>query len=184
VKFVETWEWIALAAGAGALVIVAALLVSMMLRRRRTSHLKDRFGPEYEHAVSTTGQRDAERRLADVEAKHEELDIRTLPAPTRDRYLDEWRQAESRFVSDPPDAVRAADRIVIRVLEERGYPVNGDVDERTAYVAADHPEVVNRYRHAHDMVREADQSTENLRKAMVDLRVVLDELLVAERTTA
>jgi hypothetical protein len=34
------------------------------------------------------------------------------------------------------------------------------------------------------MLREADRSTESLRKAMVDLRAVLEELLVREPTAA
>jgi hypothetical protein len=33
------------------------------------------------------------------------------------------------------------------------------------------------------MVGEADQSTESLRRAMVDLRAVFEELLVRERAT-
>ena len=132
-------------------------------------------------AVWKTGKRDAEKRLTEVEQQHDDLEIRALPSTTRDRYLDEWRQAESRFVSDPNDAVRAADRIVLRVLEERGYPTDGDLDNRTAHVAADYPEAVYRYRHAHEMVSDADQSTESLRKAMVDLRVVFEELLERER---
>lgn len=180
----ETWEWIALAAVVAAAAILAIALLSMLVRRRRRSHLKERFGPEYERAVSDEGRRDAERRLADVEQRRDELEIRELPATTRDRYLDEWRQTESRFVSDPPDAVRAAERIVLRVLEDRGYPVDEDADDRTAYVAADYPDVVQRYRHAREMMGEAEQSTESLRKAMIDLRVVLEELLVRERAPA
>ena len=113
-------------------------------RRRRRSHLKERFGPEYDHAVTTAGQRDGERRLTEIEGQHDDLAIRELPSITRERFLEEWRQAESRFVSDPPDAVRAADRIVLRVLEERGYPTDGDLDHRTAHVAADFPDAVSR----------------------------------------
>lgn len=180
----ETWEWIALAGVIGVAVILVAVLMAAMIHRRRSSHLKERFGPEYDRAVSSSGHREAERRLADVEDRHDALEIRPLPSPARDRYLDEWRQAEARFVSDPPDAVRAADRIVIRVLEDRGYPTNGDGEEPIAHVAADYPDVVQRYRHAHDMVREAEQGTENLRRAMIDLRVVFEELLVRERATA
>jgi hypothetical protein len=180
---VETWEWIAIAVAAAVVVLVLVGLGSALMRRRRRSHLKDRFGPEYDRAVTTSGQRDAEKRLAEVEHEHDDLRIRSLPSTTRTRYLEEWRQAELRFVSDPTDAVRAADRIVLRVLEERGYPSDGDLDTRTAHVAADYPEAVSRYRHAHDMVSEADQSTESLRKAMVDLRVVFEELLERERAT-
>ena len=179
----ETWEWIVLALGIAAGVLVLIAVASRMVHRRRRTHLKERFGPEYDRAVTTNGKRDAERRLADVEVKHDDLEIRPLPEPARERYLEEWRQTESRFVSDPPDAVRGAERIVLRVLQDRGYPTDGDPDERIAYVAADYPDVVQRYRHAHEMVAAAEQSTENLRRAMVDLRMVLDELLVRERTT-
>ena len=129
----ETWEWIAIAAAAVVAVLVVVALAMALMRRRRRSHLKDRFGTEYDRAVTTSGQRDAEKRLAEVEQEHEDLQIRSLPNTTRDRYLDEWRQAESRFVSDPNDAVRAADRIVLRVLDERGYPTDGNLDNRTAH---------------------------------------------------
>jgi hypothetical protein len=181
---VETWEWIALAAGIVAAVILVAAVASVIARRRRRSHLKDRFGPEYDRTAAASGDRTAERRLSEVEQRHDDLEIRALPTTARERYLEEWRQTEVRFVSDPPDAVRAAERIVVRVLEDRGYPVDGDLDENAAHLAADYPEVVQRYRHAHDMLHEADKSTENMRKAMLDLRAVLDELLVREPTRA
>ena len=180
----ETWEWIAIAAAIVVAVLFLLALGMTLLRRRRRSHLKERFGSEYHRAVSSSGQRDAEKHLTEIEQQHDDLEIRALPSTTRDRYLDEWRQAESRFVSDPGDAVRAADRIVLRVIEERGYPTDGDLDNRTAHVAADYPEAVSRYRHAHELVSEADESTESLRKAMVDLRVVFEELLERERVTA
>ncbi len=141
----ETWEWIAIAAAIVVAVLFLLALGMTLLRRRRRSHLKERFGPEYHRAVSSSGQRDAEKHLTEIEQQHDDLEIRALPSTTRDRYLDEWRQAESRFVSDPGDAVRAADRIVLRVIEERGYPTDGDLDNRTAHVAADYPEAVSRY---------------------------------------
>ena len=63
----ETWEWIVLAAA-----VVAALLLAIALVRIRTrrSHLKERFGMEYQRAVADqTGrrgvapQRDRERAV-------------------------------------------------------------------------------------------------------------------------
>ena len=178
----ETWEWIVLGAGAAMLVVLA---VAFMRIRRRRAHLKDRFGREYDRAVSDNGTGTAERRLHDVEREHDELAIRTLPNAARDRYLEEWRLAESRFVSDPRDAARAAERLVERVLEERGYPVDDDVEQRLALVAVDHPDVVERYRHGRAMVELDDADhTEELRKAMVDFRSVLEELLESERTAA
>jgi hypothetical protein len=180
---VETWEWIAVGAAIGAgVILVVALAASFVTTRRRRSRLQQRFGPEYYRAVSATGKQRAERRLARVEQEHRELHIRGLPWVALERYLEEWRQAETRFVSDPADATRAAERIVTRVLEERGYPVDGDAEERAAHIAADYPETADRYRHALVMLATSngDQSTESLRKAMVDLRAVLEELLVRE----
>lgn len=178
----ETWEWIVL--GACAAVLVVLVLAFVRIRRRR-AHLKDRFGPEYDRAVSGNGTGTAEKRLRDAEREHEELAIRALPNAARERYLDEWRQAESRFVSDPRDAARAAERLVERVLEERGYPVEDDDEQRLALVAVDHPDVVERYRHGRAMVeRDGAEHTEELRKAMVDFRSVLEELLQGERTAA
>jgi hypothetical protein len=152
---VETWEWIAVGAAIGAgVILVVALAASFVTTRRRRSRLQ----------------------------QHRELHIRGLPWVALERYLEEWRQAETRFVSDPADATRAAERIVTRVLEERGYPVDGDAEERAAHIAADYPETADRYRHALVMLATSngDQSTESLRKAMVDLRAVLEELLVRE----
>ena len=175
----ETWEWIVVGVAAAALVMLVLALVRI---RRRRAHLKDRFGPEYDRAVSGVGTGTAETRLSAVEREHEELDIRALPRAARDRYLDEWRQAEARFVSDPRDAARAAERLVERVLEERGYP-NGDVERQLALVSVDHPDVVERYRHGRSMVEgESSERTEDLRKAMVDFRTVLEDLLQAEPT--
>jgi hypothetical protein len=183
---VETWEWIAVgAAGAAGAILLFALVATLITARRRRSHLQKRFGPEYYHAVSASGKRRAERRLANVEDEHKELHIRGLPWVTLERYLEEWRQAEARFVSDPADSTRAAERIVTRVLEERGYPVDGDSEEIAAHIGADYPDVANRYRHGRTILEPANvegKTTEDLRHAMLDFRAVLEELLVREPT--
>lgn len=174
----ETWEWIVLIG----IVAFALLLLAVFARiRRRRSHLKERFGTEYYRAVSSEGTGGAERHLSEVEREHDRLELKPLPTAARDRYLDEWRQTESRFVSDPREAARTAGRLVERVLEERGYPLDGDAEHRTALVSVDHPDVVDRYRHGRSMLENVDgpASTENLRKAMIDFRSVLEELLQA-----
>jgi hypothetical protein len=53
-------------------------------------------------------------------------------------------------------------------------------------VSADHPDVADRYRHGHAMLEsvDGDPSTENLRKAMLDFRSVLEDVLQGERTAA
>jgi len=180
---VETWEWIVLAVAIGAALLLLAALVAI---RRRRGRLSERFGPEYERAVSSSGRGDAERRLSAVVKEHDDLDIRPLSRAARDRYRDEWHQAEARFVSDPRDAARAAERVVFRILDERGYPVDVDEEEQVAHVAADYPEVVERFRHGHAMLENVDgaQGTENLRRAMLDFRAVFEEVVEDARTAA
>jgi hypothetical protein len=176
----ETWEWIVLAVTIG----VALLLLAALFRiRARRSHLKDRFGPEYSRAVSDSGVGDAERRLAEVERERESIEVRPLPPAARERLLEEWRQAETRFVSDPRDATRAAERLVVRALEERGYPRVDDQERLVALVSVDHPDVADRYRHGRAMLGNAED-TENLRKAMLDFRAVLEDVVQDTRTAA
>ena len=178
----ETWEWIVLVVGVA---VLGLLAFEFVLIRRRRSRLRGRFGDEYDRAVADTGTSSAERRLRDAERERDGLSIHALPHAARERYLDEWRQAESRFVSDPADAVRSAERLVERVLEERGYPADDDVEHRLALVAVDHPDVVERYRHGRAMTEGAGAArTEDLRKAMIDYRTVLEDLMQAERTAA
>jgi hypothetical protein len=178
-----TWEWIVVVAA----VAVALLLVLALVRiRRRRAHLKEQFGPEYMRAVSDVGTSDAERRLGGIEQTREELDLRPLPAAARERYLDEWRQTESRFVNDPRDSARAAEGLVLRALEERGYPREEDSERLVALVAFDHPDVADRYRHGHAMLENVggEQGTENLRKAMLDFRSVLEDVVQGAPTAA
>ena len=177
----DTWEWIVL----GVAIAVALVLVLAFVRiRRRRSHLKERFGPEYQRTVADRGVGAGESHLAEIESEHEELELHELPLMTRDRYLDEWQQAETRFVSDPRDAVRAAERIVERVLHERGYP-DGDGRNLVSLVSVEHPDVAERLRHGHALLESVEaESTESLRKAMLDFRSVLEDVLSRSRTGA
>lgn len=179
----ETWEWIVVAAAIGAALLLALALLRI---RRRRSHLKERFGPEYQRAVADHGVGDGESRLDHIETERENLSLRDLPPATRDRYLDEWRQAEIRFVSDPRDATRAAERLVIRALHERGYPEDDGDQRLVSLVSADHPDIADRYRHGHAMLDSVDgaASTESLRRAMLDFRAVLEDVLQGTRTAA
>jgi hypothetical protein len=161
--------------------VVVALAAWSYARARRRSALEERFGPEYDRTVSSIGSRSkADRELTERERRHEELDIQPLSDAARTRYLDDWQRAERRFVDDPELAAREADSIVRHVLDEEGYP-DDDFDARTAAVSVDHPNVVARYRHGHEMVHgngaKGDERTENLRKAMVDFRAVFEQLV-------
>jgi len=176
----STTGWVVLAIVVGAAVI-GALAFSSYSRSRRTTELRDRFGPEYDRTVDESrSRRRAERDLRDREDLHASLDIRPLTDTARERYTEDWQRAERRFVDDPELAAREADSLVRGVLDDRGYP-SDDFDTQSAALSVEHPSVVQRYRHGHDMVHDTDTSpevrTENLRKAMVDFRVVFEELV-------
>ena len=113
------------------------------------------------------------------------LDLQPLSEAARRRYLDDWKRAEQRFVDDPDLAARDADRIVRSVLQEQGYP-DDDFDTQAAAVSVDHPTVVERYRHGHQMVHgngaDGAERTENLRKAMVDFRTVFERVVESPET--
>ncbi len=175
-----TW-WIVVAAAAA--LVVLALVAWDYARSRRRRGLREQFGPEYDRAVSSNdSRRKAERELAERERRHEELDIQPLSEAARARYADDWQRAERRFVDDPELAAREADSIVRSVLDEKGYP-DDDFDTRSAAMSVDHPNVVARYRHGHEMVHgngaKGEERTENLRKAMVDFRAVFEQLVEA-----
>lgn len=169
--------WIVVLIGVVVAVGLGGGLVVFLRRRRR---LREEFGPEYERMAAEEGKkRKADTELRDREKRREELDIRPLPPGARERYLDEWHDAQARFVDSPSLALQEADELVIRVMRERGYPME-DFEQRAADVSVDHPEVVQNYRSAHE-IQVADQrgetSTEDRRQAMVQYRALFEDLL-------
>ena len=69
-------------------------------------------------------------------------------------------------------------------MQERGYPEEEDDQKLVLLVSVDHPDVAERFRHGHEMLEGVDgaASTVNLRKAMLDFRAVLEDVLQGERT--
>jgi hypothetical protein len=180
----DTIWWVVIAVAVAVVILAVAARAYMGSRRR--SGLREHYGPEYERTVGEAGsRRKAERELTERERAREELEIRPLTEAERARHLQDWQRAESRFVDDPELAAREADSIVRDVLQERGYP--SEYDEQAAAVSVDHPRVVERYRHGHQMVHgngaSGDERTENLRKAMVDFRAVFEQLVEDAETS-
>ncbi|MGV0814212.1 hypothetical protein ABQF34_19780 [Mycolicibacterium boenickei] len=177
-----TWSWIAIAAVAAIIVLLAVVVGAAMMRQKRSERLKEQFGPEYEHAVETTGgQRAAERELLARERKHNKLDIRELTAESRARYVEAWGVTQAEFIDNPSKSVGDADRLVTEVMRERGYPVD-DFEQRAADVSVDHPEVVEHYRAAHILHLAQEQGeigTEAQREAIVHYRSLFERLLGA-----
>jgi hypothetical protein len=175
----DTWVWIVIAAAA---VVVVLLAVWAASRKRRTSDLREGFGPEYDRTVEEAGsRREAESELAERQKRREELDIRPLAPGTRDRFADRWRTVQERFVDDPNSALNDAHVLVVEVMRERGYPTD-DFEQRAADVSVDHPHVVENYRAAYAISQRGDADTEQQRQAMVHYRGLFDELLEAEQT--
>ncbi|HLI97969.1 MAG TPA: hypothetical protein VKT72_18015 [Candidatus Baltobacteraceae bacterium] len=107
------------------------------------------------------------------------MHIEELPAGARDRYAEEWRTVQTRFVDQPREALGDADSLVENVMRDRGYPMS-DFDQRAADISPDHPQVVDNYRIAHGIAvrsERGDASTEDLRQAMVHYRTLFNDLL-------
>ena len=166
------------------LVIVAVVVIAAGLwwysQKRKREALQERFGPEYDRAVTESGDRSrAESELKERERRVEKFEIRPLSDVDRGRFSESWRAVQARFVDDPPGAVGEADILVMDVMKTRGYPV-GEFEERAADISVNHPHVVENYRAARVIaVRNGrgEAGTEDLRQAMVHYRALFDDLL-------
>jgi hypothetical protein len=164
-----------------AVAVLAVLAVAwMVMQQRRRTHLKDRFGPEYDQALRQhPDARAAERELLDRERRVAGLDIKPLTRDDAARLTEAWRRIQSRFVDDPKGAVVDADRLVDEVMRTRGYPV-ADFEQRAADISVDHPRVVSNYRAARIVAGRnvrGETNTEELRQALVHYRELFADLL-------
>lgn len=163
-------------------VVAAAVLLGVWYwsQQRKRERLREHFGPEYDRVASEEGDpKRADRILSQRQARVNKLDIRPLPASTRDDFVRRWREVQARFVDDPRGAITDADKLIGEAMVARGYPV-GDFEQRAADVSVDHPNVVTDYRAAHDIAlndRRQRASTEELRRAMVHYRSLFEDLV-------
>ena len=160
-------------------IVVAAVVVAVMMANRRR-RLKERFGPEYDRAVTERGsRREAEAELAERERHHRELDIRPLSPAARAQYSSEWTAVQEQFVDAPQAAVTGAQTLVSAVMEDRGYPTQ-PYDRTLADLSVEHASTLDHFRAAHDISQNAaagTASTEDLRQAMIHYRALFAELL-------
>jgi hypothetical protein len=168
----------------GIIILIAAIGVAVialgiyLATRRRSEHLRERFGPEYDRAV-TDGRLSGERELAARQRRVERLEIRSLDQDQRDEFARRWRDTQANFVDSPGEAIQEADRLVAEVMRERGYPVE-DFDQREADLSVHHGDVLGNYRAAHGITlayQQGHAGTEDLRQAMVHYRSLFEELL-------
>ena len=173
------------------IVVIAAIGAAAYFTQAQARHrnLRQRFGPEYDRTVkSHESTREAEQELLARKKRHDELEIHPLDPAARERHLAEWRQVQERFVDEPETAVTGADRLLILVMGERGYPTEG-YEQQVSDLSVEHAGTIERYRKAHDISARAaakKASTEDLRQAMVHYRSLFDELLETgeDETTA
>ena len=173
--------WIA-AAVIGALIIV--MLISRAARRSRSAALRDKYGSEYNHAVETHGRSRAEKELIARAEEAKTIDIRPLTAAEHRQFRSDWERIETRFIERPTTAVVEADELVAQIMRTRGYPM-GDFEKHAAMLSVKHPRVVEHYRAGHSAIdtnRDGKIDTEELRKAMLHYRALIDELLGGART--
>ncbi|UER53722.1 hypothetical protein HJG43_03160 [Kineosporiaceae bacterium SCSIO 59966] len=164
----DTTTWIILVV---VVLLLVALVAWLVVRNRKARQVRDRFGPEYDHAVDEYGsERRARAHLSEVAERRDAAQIKSLGPAARERYLARWQQIQADFVERPGEAVDAADAMVAEIMDERGYPGH-DFTSRAELMAADHPEIVERYRAAHEARRRHHDSgdvatTEELRRAI------------------
>ncbi|SFW76960.1 hypothetical protein [Amycolatopsis australiensis] len=170
-----TWLIVVIVVVAVAVLGAVIWLVTQEMQRKR---LRQRFGPEYDRAVQESDNpRAAQRELAERERRHKELDIRPLSASARERYTREWAQVQEKFVDQPSAAVAEADRLLVALMGERGYPTEG-YEQQVADLSVRHAKTLEHYRAAHNTQQKRDgASTEDLRDAMVRYRTVFEDLL-------
>jgi hypothetical protein len=162
--------------------IVVALLALWFAQSRRRTHLRTRFGPEYERAIRETGNvAKAETMLSDRERRIEKLHIKALTPEESARFNSSWKAVQTRFVDDPKGALTEADTLITSVMAARGYPMT-NWEQRVADISVDYPRVVDRYRTGHD-IAVRDASTEDMRRAMIAYRELFAELVEAPRDT-
>ncbi len=170
-----------------AVVVIAIAAFITVSRKRRSTHLKERFGAEYDRAILQRGDSaKAESELLKREKRVDSFTIKELTPAARDRFAQEWTTIQSRFVDDPAIAVNEADSLVNRVMATRGYPM-ADFEQRAADISVTHPAVVQNYRAARIFLKRygrGEAGTEDLRQAMVHYRSLFDELLGAQTAAA
>ena len=95
------------------------------------------------------------------------------------RYPQEWTNIRLRCVDQPAEAVGRADRLVVRIMRDSGYPVD-DFEHRVGHISVDHPDVAQPYREAQlvTVARAAGVAdTEQLRQAVTSYDQLVDALL-------
>lgn len=166
-----------------AMLVIGGLLGVVFSRRQRTKNLHKKFRSEYERTVSALGDQNKAEDELQARIDHvKSLDIRPLSEEQTERFTQEWRSTQAKFVDQPAAALQDADHLIKKVMSAKGYPVD-DFEQRAADISVDYPDMVGHYRGMRDVTARSEQedvSTEELRQAMVHCRALYEELLGTE----
>ena len=171
-----------------AIVLIGGAVTWYVIQQdKRRRQVRDEFGPEYHRTLARTGDRDkAQKELEERKKRVSRFDLKTLPREVAERFRNEWRRIQERFVDEPKTATTEADGLVQQVMNQCGYPM-AEFDQRAADISVDHPDVVQNFRRAHQISQaneRGEASTEDLRQAFVYYRALFLELLEPERAPA
>jgi hypothetical protein len=173
----DTWAWIVVIV---AVVVIAAIVIWMISRARRRTHLKQRFGDEYDRTVAAAdSRRKGEIDLREREQKRALLNLQPLSPAARERYQTRWAELQTNFVDRPQVAVADADSVITQVMRDLGYPVD-NFEANAWLISVDHANVVAKYREGHDIYTktvEGTATTEDLRQAVLAYRALFDDLM-------
>ena len=159
------------------LVILAAATAVMSIRARRRAAERDLVGPEYERLVGEVGPRRAKAELEKRRQRVDDLGIKSLSAERRTAYTGQWNAAQQEFIDTPARAVSDAGALITAVAVDRGYEVADD-DQLMTDLSVYHGRHLDGYRRARETTERAGQaSTEALRRALLDYRVLFFDLL-------
>ncbi|GAB3492136.1 hypothetical protein [Nocardiopsis coralliicola] len=177
---------IAVTVAAIAVVVLAIAALVAVLRARgllggRSARLRKRFGPEYERAVEAHDgdAAAAEEDLAERLSRRAGRELREPGARERSGYARDWAQVQWEFVDDPVGAVRSAQALVGRVLDDLGYPPAGrgaGFDRRVDDLSVDHPAAAAAFRRSAP-AGGPSAGTEDLRASLVAHRTLVEALI-------
>lgn len=141
----QPWMWSVLA--------VAAVLgvIAVLVWRNINRCLVQRFDDEHDGAVgnvaSLQNAPDARVRSARLQSRM----LRSLSRDERAMYVTRWRQQQRQATTQPATALLEADELLMRLLDDVGYPTGGFA-LHAADLSAAHAAVVDEYRAARNVV--------------------------------
>jgi len=167
-----------------AVIVVAAVVVVgaivWVVEARRRAKLRSRFGPEYDRALRSAGNRRAgERALRSRMDERKSIELHALTPSARDDYETRWRDIQAQFVDAPQTALSLADALLTTLMRDIGYPVD-DFEHQAALASVDHPRVVDNYRQGHQAYLSSvngQGTTETMRRGFISYRSLFAELL-------